>query len=456
LRLGLWILLASVLGAVGCLLVGALATNHETQAVSFLGSGFLVLTALLAALWWWMRHRGHGHGKAMPGLLRLGIRNASRHPVRSVLTVGLLASACFLIVAVQAFHRDPGRDFLEKTGGSGGYAWVGEAAVPIFQDLNTPAGRAELRLPAASDTLQGVSFVPFRVQQGDDASCLNLYQPRQPRLLGVPHSLIERGGFQFATQERVASNPWQLLTQPRSDGAIPAIGEFNTVRFMLNSGLGKEITIRDGRGQDVRLHIVALLQDSVFQSELLIADEAFLQLFPRQEGFQFFLIEAPPQQEGAARKTLETALTDHGFSMTPSVERLQSYLDVENTYLATFQALGGLGLLLGTLGLAVVLVRSVWERRGELALLRALGFPRSALSWLVLAENAWLLILGLAFGCVAALVAVGPFLFTQAGEVFSLSMFGLLGLVVVLGLAAGAAAAALTLRAPLLAALRKP
>jgi len=34
-------------------------------------------------------------------------------------------------------------------------------------------------------------------------------------------------------------------------------------------------------------------------------------------------------------------------------------LEVENTYLATFQALGGLGLLLGALGLAVVLLRSV-------------------------------------------------------------------------------------------------
>ena len=37
------------------------------------------------------------------------------------------------------------------------------------------------------------------------------------------------------------------------------------------------------------------------------------------------------------------------------------------------QALGRLGLLLGAVGLAIVLLRGVWERRGELALLRALG-----------------------------------------------------------------------------------
>ena len=58
-------------------------------------------------------------------------------------------------------------------------------------------------------------------------------------------------------------------------------------------------------------------------------------------------------------------------AVRPFAFAMAAYLAVENTYLATFQALGGLGLLLGALGLAVVLLRSVWERRGELALLRS-------------------------------------------------------------------------------------
>ncbi|HYT89592.1 MAG TPA: FtsX-like permease family protein, partial [Gemmataceae bacterium] len=146
---------------------------------------------------------------------------------------------------------------------------------------------------------------------------------------------------------------------------------------------------------------------------------------------------------------------DYGFSVESSARRLESYLAVENTYLATFQALGGLGLLLGALGLAVVLLRSVWERRGELALLRALGFRRSALGWLVLAENAWLLVLGVGVGLVAALLAVAPQLLGGAGAVGWLRLLGLLALVTVVGLAAGAAAIRSTLRAPLLPALRR-
>jgi len=103
----------------------------------------------------------------------------------------------------------------------------------------------------------------------------------------------------------------------------------------------------------------------------------------------------------------------------------------------------------------VVLLRNVWERRGELALLRALGYPYRALGWLVLAENGFLLILGLGIGMVAALGAVFPHLLTGSGEVPLLRLLGLLALVLLVGLAAGAAAVASTLRAPLLPALRR-
>jgi ABC-type lipoprotein release transport system permease subunit len=456
-RASKWVAAVAALGAANCLAGGMVARDHEIQAACFFGSGMLMLTAMLAGLWIVLHVMGHRPARTMPGLIRLGFRNAARHPVRSLLTVGLLASAAFMVVAVEVFHRDPGSDFLQPTGGSGGFAWVGEATMPIYADLQTAKGRDELEFPEATKAaLADVGIVPFRVHAGDDASCLNLYQPRQPRVLGVPAALIQRGGFRFSESEadtdEERTNPWLLLKQARTDGAIPAVGEANTVQWMLKSGLGKEIEIKDEHGQRVRLRIVALLQDSVFQGELLVADNRFLQIYPRQEGFQFFLVDSPSKE---VRPLLESALADYGFSMTPSKDRLQAYLDVENTYLATFQALGGLGLLLGTLGLAVVLVRSVWERRGELALLRALGLRRAALGVLVLAENLWLLVLGISGGTLAALVGVAPYVATQSGSVSVVRLLVLLALVVLMGLASGAGALFATLRAPLLPALRR-
>jgi putative ABC transport system permease protein len=464
-RWGKRIAAGSLIGGLALIIAGRYVKDAEAQAGTFFTAGFLLLTAGLAGAWVLLRRESsRAHAAPRPRIGSLGVRNAGRHAVRSLLTAGLLATAAFLIVAVESFRRQPERDFLDKSGGSGGFALLGEADVPIYQDLNSGPGRDEmveaLELRHISpDKLHGVSFYPLRLRTGDDASCLNLYQPGRPRLLGVPSALVSRGGFQFAdtlakTPEENA-NPWLLLQQPADGGALPVFGEANAVAWMLKSKLGGVIEVPDDQGRKAKLRIVGLLKDSAFQSELLMSEANFLKLYPGQGGYNFFLIAVQPQRGDEVKGLLETALADHGFEATSTEQRLASYLAVENTYLSTFQALGGLGLLLGALGLAVVLLRSVWERRGELALLRALGFRRRALGWLVLAENGFLLAVGLGVGAGSALLAVAPHVIDTGANVPWLRLLGLLGLVLGVGLTAGAAAMAATVRAPLLPALRR-
>jgi ABC-type antimicrobial peptide transport system permease subunit len=113
-----------------------------------------------------------------------------------------------------------------------------------------------------------------------------------------------------------------------------------------------------------------------------------------------------------------------------------------------------LGLLLGTFGLAVVQLRNVLERRGELALLQAAGFSRRLLARMVMLENASLLVGGLAVGSVAALVAIVPHLADGGAAIPWLSLAGTLGLVLTVGLLAGLIAVRAVLASPLLEALR--
>ena len=128
---------------------------------------------------------------------------------------------------------------------------------------------------------------------------------------------------------------------------------------------------------------------------------------------------------------------------------------MQNTYLSTFQSLGGLGLLLGTLGLAAVQLRNVLERRGELALLRAAGFRRRTLAWLVLLEHAALLLAGLGVGTLAALLAVLPQLPGRGATIPWASLGMTLAAVLLVGLAAGVLAVRAAVAAPLLATLRE-
>ena len=191
-------------------------------------------------------------------------------------------------------------------------------------------------------------------------------------------------------------------------------------------------------------------------TELLMGERDFLRLFPGQEGYRFFLIDAPPDAAARVGKALEDRLSDFGFDATSTAARLAAFHRVENTYLATFQTLGALGLLLGTIGLGAVLVRNLLERRRELALLRAVGYNRAQFVTMTLAESAVLLAGGLGIGTICALIAIAPAFLARGGASPGAAAAGLLLVVVVLltGLVAAIVASAIAWRSPLVEALR--
>jgi ABC-type lipoprotein release transport system permease subunit len=437
--------------------------NLVGQAGGFFGSGSLLLVALLSYQWMRLRsdRRGLIKGNGWLPIFRMGIRNATYRPARSVLSIALIGSAAFIIVAVDAFRRHDGGNTADKKSGSGGYALLGETDLPLIYDPNSPEGREALNLVAnpGSDDIAGVTFTRFRLRPGDDASCLNLYQPRNPRILGATQDFVQANRFAFqnsagTTQEEKA-NPWLLLNRETQDGAIPIIADANSMTYVLHLKLGEDFLLQTGDGTSIRLRLVGALSDSLFQSELVMSEKNFLKLFPETEGFRFFLIDTGPATGTAAVSgILEDRLSDFGFDAVSTQERLAEFHRVENTYLSTFQMLGGLGLALGTLGLAAILLRNVIERRKELALLRAVGFNARHFAGMVLAENAFLLLSGLVIGTVCALLAIAP-VFLERGGQLPLASLGLLLVAVILsGLIASVAATAAVLRSPLLPALR--
>ncbi len=231
----------------------------------------------------------------------------------------------------------------------------------------------------------------------------------------------------------------------------------------MHLNLGDDFTITDERGREVRLRLVALLRGSFLQGELIIAETDFTRLFPSIAGYAFHLIDTSTGRapSGGTRpsgpaleQTLERELAEFGCAVIPTTQRLADLFAVQNTYLSTFQTLGGLGLLLGTVGLAAAVLRNVWERRAELALLRTLGFSRVALGGLVLIENAFLVAIGLLVGLLSAAIVVAPHIVSRGMPIPWLSPLLMFGAIFAAGLIAGALALAPALRAPLLPVLR--
>ncbi|HET9480624.1 MAG TPA: FtsX-like permease family protein, partial [Candidatus Polarisedimenticolia bacterium] len=250
-------------------------------------------------------------------------------------------------------------------------------------------------------------------------------------------------------------NPWTLLEEPIEPGVIPAIGDANSVQWILHSGLGQDLELTDESGRQVRLRFVALLSSSPFQSEVILSEADFMRHFGGRGGYGAFLIEAPPGSSDAVARALEGALGHAGFDATSTMERIAAFHRVENTYLSTFQVLGGLGLLLGTLGLGVVVLRNILERRFELAALRAIGFARRRLARMLLMENLMLFSAGLLAGAGAGMAAVAPRLAAGAVAPDWPQLAATLAGVAAAGALSTGAAAAGALRAPLIPALKQ-
>ena len=167
------------------------------------------------------------------------------------------------------------------------------------------------------------------------------------------------------------------------------------------------------------------------------------------------LVDTAEPRMAEVSDRIENGLADLGADAVSTAAKLAEFHQVENTYLSTFQTLGGLGLLIGTIGLAAVLLRNVLERRRELALLSALGYQPRHFILLLTAESLSLLVVGLGLGTASAALAVLPAVAERGGRI-PVSTGGALLIVTVLvaGLLSTVMAASLATRGPLLDALR--
>jgi hypothetical protein len=328
---------------------------------------------------------------------------------------------------------------------------MGETVRPFYHDPNTDEGRRSLNLETLD---RSVKLEPFRLRPGDDASCLNLYQPQEPRVLGARSSFLREGRFAIAAAESGGDNPWLLLDSDRADGAIPAAVDANSMTYVLHKKLGDELIVTGSKGEPARLRLVLSLNDSVMQGELIVSEKHFLRVFGDVPGYRVLLIESKPEEVSRVTEEVENGLVDHGIDVVATSAKLAEFHRVENTYLSTFQTLGALGLLLGTAGLAAILIRNVLERRREMALLAAVGYERRTLARLVLQENVMLLMWGLGSGTAAAALAITPVIASRGAQFSTLSIAGLLAGVLLVGIVASAIATWFSLRGSDWAALR--
>lgn len=288
---------------------------------------------------------------------------------------------------------------------------------PTSVDPTDAATIETLGLSAAEQTAVGrCDIARLRSSGGDDASCTNLYATLTPTVLGVGPGFVSRGGFRFVARadagSDVAENPWLLLGRRSNEQPIPAVLDQATAQWGLKlGGVGSRFRLPVESGGTAEFEIVGLLEPGILQGFVLIAERDFEALFPSRSGYGMSLVDASrlePRELPVVRTALTRAWAEASLSLTPAADRLRNLLAVQNTFLSGFQALGSLGLLLGTAGVAAVQLQAMAERRGQLAVLRAIGFTLSRVRMLLALETLITVGLGVAAGALAGLLAVVP------------------------------------------------
>lgn len=425
----------SCIGVSIIVLTVSLSSHAYQNAGLFLTSGGLFLLGSVLSLAFLIARLDYDK-KPMVNIQRLALKNARRNKIRSLSVILILALGVFIIILTGSYRRTfYGEENILKSG-SGGYRFWAETSIPLSFNLNTANGKNKLVLDNIKD-LDSLHFEQFHSFEGDDASCLNLNQVQKPRILGIPAKLFDkRQAFSFIQlrKEIDSQHPWKALETSYGNNIYPAFADQTVIQYGLKKTIGDTLSYLNERGKPFRLILAGGLDNSVFQGSLLVADDVLLNQFPSIPGSRTMLVDVPSAREKIVAGILSNSLQDYGIEITTVSARLSEFNSVENTYLAVFMLLGGLGLLMGTFGLGLILIRSMLERKHELALLSAMGFNRNALTKLIFTEYMSLLLAGTGIGIVSALIGILPSLLSPVFTVQS----GFLIVIILLILLSGA------------------
>ncbi len=385
------------------LIITQIAIMKQVNAtIFFIAGGLLLLSLLLFTdrLFDQFRERKTGN----PDAFTLSIKSAIRNKRRSLIIIILFSIGTFIVLATGLNRQDLLQNENARTNGAGGFQYYAELTTPFTKNINIPSIKNDLEISEATH------FIQLSKHDGDDASCLNLNRIKNPPILGVePKAFLGRFSFVSSASSIPANLSWAVLNQKLPNGRIPAIADETVIKWSLGLSLGDTMVYTNDHGKKIVLQLIAGLANSIFQGNILISDSNFYANFPSNSGSSVLLVETnTTKDKGTIKDELKEGFRDYGIEINTAIARLAEFNAVENTYLSIFLVMGAFGLLLGTVGLGVVLVRSILERQKEIALMKAVGLSDKLIANVFKNEYFILLLFGIFIGAITSFVVILP------------------------------------------------
>ncbi len=316
-------------------------------------------------------------------------RNAARNPKRIALTAGALGVGLALLVGVatlgssakESVRQQVGEQFLgdftiTPSGGNGGGGFGG-----------LPSGLAEsiAQLPDV-EAAAGLGATAVNIQEpGDTEASGKLVAVVDPTQAGPTLGLtFTAGSWDDLTADGL------VVSKDHADGANLALGDMVAVTFL--------------DGSTKQLAVQGIFDSKIFGDYVL--NRATFEGTSNPVFDTVIVVASKPGSDPTTTATQVKGVVDQ--YPTAKFQTRDEYIDSQTAQVDTFlnfiYALLGMSIFIAILGIVITLLLSVYERRRELGLMRAVGTTRGQVAGSTLWESVLTALIGAVMGVVLGLV----------------------------------------------------
>jgi putative ABC transport system permease protein len=349
--------------------------------------------------------------------LGLSVRTATAYPLqhrlRTAMTLAMFALVIFAMVVAGVLLNATHRAYSDPEATAGGFDLRADLAQPTdLPDFRAalaglPAvresdvaglGRLALRPAQLVELAAGASrWRSYSLAEIDTGFVAGLRAPLAARADGfsddaaVWRAVLERPGF------AVVAGPATSGASAQTSGPKFRFADLSAGR----SGFRPvEVWVRDERGGAAfPLTVIGLFDPRVvFPAGLYTSTASLDRPLPGPQRVSYYLKAREGVEPGALAAGLGISLAERGVRASAIGEEVRRLLDLRTLLSQLLQGFFSIGLLAGLAALAVISMRAVVERRQQIGMLRALGFPRRLVRLSFLLEASLLALLGIGLG----------------------------------------------------------
>ena len=326
---------------------------------------------------------------------RLAADNSVRNPRRTATTANALVIGLFLVTLVTVsgeaiktsivneFNKLSSSDFIVASTGA-----IPDELVQKVEDADGVAAAAPIRTSAVTNAATGE---PYAVSTGDPDV---LEQTAGISIKGDSDSVVNGNG--------IAIVDFNSIFDPAAEGSSEGSDDVDVSNAVgvNNERIGDVVSVRAADGSEAELPVTAVLSgemDTLFIGAY-VSEETFEKILGDQPVNAIF-VRAEPGEATEVGRNIEKVIGDYtSIEVIPGNFLGQIFSTFFDFLIGAVNGLLGMSVLVALVGIINTMTLSIFERRRELGMVRALGMTRQQVGRMVRIEAVLIGLLGTLVG----------------------------------------------------------